>query len=356
MFEREGLQDAGWSRRSALATLVLLLACAPLLSSHADAHPDNCTATHSTAFLHPDEDPVAHKKHVHAPGVRFGLVEEPTIILDYHFGPVMSGVKNTIKLHVIYYGTFTSTQKNTLRTFFKSFGYDAAPKVPSVKKWWKLTKGYVDLYNSPVASLIVPAGEVSYGYTLGKNLQLSDIQKLVIRSMKSFGVDARSIYLVLTSKDVLVEKFCMGVCGTHFYTFPIDATKSQMVPYGWVGNPAKQCPELCSWPYAPGGLLQKGLTPPNGDVGIDGMIITIANLLAGIGTNPYGNAFFQGDGLEAAGVCQGIYGKNSFPGYPGELLVDKATGASFNVYGYKNAKFLVNWIWNPANLQCTGQA
>lgn len=335
-----------------LTVWLVLMACTAMRASQAAPNP----TTHPTAFMHPKEDPEARVKHLVTPG-GFGLVAEPTVILDYHFGPVMSGKGDQIKLFVVYYGTFSKKQRATLNTFFKSFWAGTSrDKRATVGKWWKITRNYVDLYNSPVAKSIVLAGEMSDRYSLGKDITQNDIQSLVIKSMKKFGADARSLYLVLTSDDVLVERFCMSVCGTHFYTFPSDATKSQMVPYGWVGNPSKQCPEFCSWPYAAGGFQTKALIAPNGDAGIDGMIITIANLLAGMGTNPYGNAFFQADGLEASGVCQGIYGKGAFPGYPGELQVDNSTGASYNVVGAKNMKFLVPWMWDPTTLQCTGQA
>ncbi|KAG6551109.1 hypothetical protein Mapa_007344 [Marchantia paleacea] len=317
---------------------------------------DETVHRHRTEFRHPTS---TVKRLSHVGG--FKLVDEPTLILDYHFGPVMTGRDNMIKLFVIYYGDFSAKQKATLHSFFRSFWH---PKTqppashPTVEKWWQIARRYVDLYNTPVGANIVAAGEIVDKYSMGKDLNQTDIQTLVVDSMTTFGADAQSIYLVLTADDVLVEGFCMNVCGTHYYTFPSDATNSQMVPYGWIGNPGKQCPEFCSWPYAAGGGLQKGLIPPNGDVGVDGMIITVANILAGMATNPYGNAYYQGDAgapLEAAGACQGTYGTGAYPGYPGQLLVDNSTGASFNVYGAKNAKFLVPWIWHPSTLQCAGQ-
>ncbi|KAG6551107.1 hypothetical protein Mapa_007342 [Marchantia paleacea] len=345
-----------WSSRLRVlaVSVVLLLALEKVHISLASTVSETYNHTHSTAFLSPT--PVPDSKRLNNIG-SYKLVPEPSLILDYHNGPVMTGRDNTIKLYVIYYGGFTSQQRSTLRLFFRSFRMSrASRKEPTVAKWWEITNLYVDLFNHPVASNVVLAGEGVDKYSLGKNIKQLDIQKLVMKFMrKKFGIDARSIYIVLTSDDVLVERFCMNVCGTHFYTFPSDETKSQMVPYGWVGNPAQQCPGLCSWPYAPGGLLQKGRIAPNGDVGIDGMIITIGNLLAGIATNPFGNAYFQPDGLEAAGVCQGVYGTGSFPGYPGELLVDKSTNASFNVYGKRNSKFLLTRIWHPATRQCAGQ-
>lgn len=320
-----------------------------------------CTAevavnqTHTTRFLSPTESPAVHRL-TNVGG--FGLVPEPTIILDYHSGPVMSGRNDKIKIFVTFYGTFSPKQRSTLRLFLRSFwnGQSRVSKNhPTVANWWQITHNYVDLYNTPVARNLLLAGDMTDKYSLGKDLLQSDIQKLVLKSMKKFEADARSMYLVLTSEDVLVEKFCMSVCGTHYYTFPSAATNGQMVPYGWVGNPASQCPGLCSWPYSAGGFLTKGLIPPNGDVGVDGMIITVANLLAGIATNPFGNGFYQPDGLEAVGACQGIYGTGSYPGYPGELLVDSKTGASFNVFGSSNSKFLVPRMWNPATLLCAGQ-
>ncbi|KAL3694472.1 hypothetical protein R1sor_008123 [Riccia sorocarpa] len=199
-------------------------------------------------------------------------------------------------------------------------------------------------------------GEKFDNYSLGASLNQSDIQRLVEESLGSFGASSRSMYFVLTSEDVLVERFCLNVCGIHFYTFPSDATNDQMVPYAWIGNPKKQCPEFCAWPYAPGGWFKEGLIPPNGDAGIDGMIITVANLLAALGMSPYGNGYFREEGAAATGVCQGIYGVKAIPGYPGKLLLDKATNASFNVYGFDDSKFLLPFMWDPATQQCALQA
>lgn len=340
------------------ARMPMILCFAALMmvgSMPATLKADGDHRSHTTQFLCPT--PVPESKRLKSIG-GLGLVPEPTIMLDYHMGPVMTGRDEMIKLFVIYYGDFSKKQRSTLRHFFKSFWHpdvQLPESHPTVEKWWQITREYVDLYNRPVSRSIVAAGEVFDNYSLGKDLNQSDIQTLVVDYMDKFGIDSRSIYLVLTSEDVLVEKFCMNVCGTHFYTFPSDDTNNQMVPYGWVGNPAEQCPGLCSWPYAPGGFLSNALIPPNGDAGIDGMIITIANLLAGIATDPYGNGYSQADGLEAAGVCQGIYGKNSFSGFPGDLLVDNETGASFNAYGVSNTKYLIPWIWNPLTLNCAGQ-
>ncbi|KAL2633239.1 hypothetical protein R1flu_004718 [Riccia fluitans] len=319
---------------------------------------DNASS-HSTAFLHPESKfRQVRKFHPVRKTGGFSYSPEPTVALDYHFGPVMTGRNDVIKMFVIYYGHFSRKQKRVLSHFFKSFSQNETQELhkPTTEKWWGLTRQYVDLYETPVAARLVYEGEKSNNYSLGASLNQSDIQTLVVKSLESFGASSRSMYLVLTSEDVLVERFCQNVCGTHFFTFPSDATNDQMLPYAWIGNPAKQCPEICAWPYAPGGFLKEGLIPPNGDAGIDGMIITVANLLAAMGTNPFGNGYYREDGLAAAAVCQGVYGDKAYSGYPGNLLVDKSTNASFNVYGYKDSKFLVPFMWDPATQQCALQA
>ncbi|KAL2619923.1 hypothetical protein R1flu_000128 [Riccia fluitans] len=332
----------------------VLLAMSLLPGLHADPH------THVTSFISPTPHPVATKHGTKnlKEGSGAAVPQSNDILLDYHMGPVMTGIEEMIKLFIIYYGDFGKKQRSILRHFFKSFQHphiQLPEDHPTVEKWWQITRGYVDLYDNPVARNIVLAAEVIDDYSLGKRLNQSEIQTLVIDYMVSFGTDSRSIYVVLTSEDVVVDRFCY-VCGSHFYTFPSDETKGQMVPYGWVGNPAVHCPGLCSWPYAPGGIFTKPLIPPNGDVGIDGMIITIASLLASVATDPYGSGYYQDDsGLEAVGACQGIYGKGSYNGYPGELLVDNATGASFNVFGAGNARYLIPWMWNRRTQVCAGQ-
>ncbi|KAL3685448.1 hypothetical protein R1sor_003470 [Riccia sorocarpa] len=98
------------------------------------------------------------------------------------------------------------------------------------------------------------------------------------------------------------------------------------------------------------------LTLPNGDAGINSMIITVENLMATIGTKPHGNGYFREDGAAASGVCQGVYGEKAINGYPGELLIDKATIASFNAYGFDDPKFLLPFMWDPAFQECAFQA
>ena len=91
-------------------------------------------------------------------------------------------------------------------------------------------------------------------------------------------------------------------------------------------------------------------------MGLDGMVINLASLLAGTTTNPFGNGYFQGPKdapLEAASACPGVYGKGAYPGYAGELLVDLATGASYNANGANGRKYLVPALFDPSTQTCS---
>ncbi|GJS43555.1 EXORDIUM-like protein [Tanacetum coccineum] len=165
------------------------------------------------------------------------------------------------------------------------------------------------------------------------------------------------------TNDVAVSGFCSSRCGTHLSGRAKSLTANDKVNkykfvYIWVGNSETQCPGQCAWPfhqpiYGPQGAP---LVAPNNDVGLDGMVINLASLLAGTVTNPFGNGYYQGDAgapLEAASACPGVYGKGAYPGYPGDLLVDSTTGASYNAHGANGRKYLVPAMYDPSTSTCS---
>lgn len=186
-------------------------------------------------------------------------------------------------------------------------------------------------------------------YSLGKTLKFPQIRTLASKS----GNSGNSIDVLLTSADVAVDGFCMSRCGTH----GSGGAKGGKSAYGWVGDSASQCPGQCAWPFHQPiyGPQTPPLVPPNGDVGVDGMIINLATVLAGTVTNPFNNGYFQGPAdapLEAVSACTGIFGKGAYPGYPGEVLVDKTTGASYNANGVNGRKYLLPAMWDPHTSTC----
>jgi hypothetical protein len=186
--------------------------------------------------------------------------------------------------------------------------------------------------------------------SLGRSLSLENVTALA----KGSGHHRGAITAVLTAPDVLVDPFCMFRCGVHDHA-SAGAHGRARFAYLWAGNPAKQCPGQCAWPFARPvyGPPMPPLVSPSGDVGMDGVVISLAALLAGTVTNPYGDGYYQGDlGMEAATACAGVFGSGAYPGYPGKLLVDRATGASYNAVGLGGRKYLLPALWDPTTSKC----
>eukprot|EP01018_Ginkgo_biloba_P016586 Gb_07536 [translate_table: standard] len=159
--------------------------------------------------------------------------------------------------------------------------------------------------------LVLGKQKMDESYSLGKALKKTHIEALVNEAVTSNALpkDDNDVYFVLTSDDIE----------------PL---------YGPQTAP---------------------LVAPNGDVGIDDMVINIATILVGVVTNPFNIGYYHGDAatpLEAMSSCPSIYGKGAYPGYPSQLLVDATTGASFNAYGVNGRMFLLPAMWDPVSLSC----
>eukprot|EP01018_Ginkgo_biloba_P030427 Gb_14107 [translate_table: standard] len=293
------------------------------------------------------------------------LVEEEAVVLSYHNGPLLTG--RHIHVHVIWYGKFSPLQRSIVGDFVQSLGMGmgAKAKQPSVSTWWKTIERYKDASTNPLPSttpINLGKQKLDESYSLGKSLKRSDIPTLLQHALKSGALplpenSSNAVYLVLTSEDVSVEGFCMSSCGFHANMLPSTSHGNKLLAYAWVGNSGSQCPGQCAWPFHQPiyGPQTPPLVAPNADVGIDGMIINIATLLAGAVTNPFNTGYFQGDAaapLEAVSACAGIYGKGAYSGYPGHLLLDATTGASFNAHGLNGRSFLLPAMWDPPTRSC----
>ncbi|EXB75358.1 hypothetical protein L484_012731 [Morus notabilis] len=284
--------------------------------------------------------------------------DKPDQLLKYHNGPLLSG---KISINLIWYGKFKPSQRAIVSDFFTSLSSPSPSQnnQPSVATWWKLTEKYYHLTSrkSPQLSLTLNKQILDKSYSLGKSLTNKQIINLA-----SKGDQKNAINVVLTSADVTVDGFCMSRCGTHGSSVGSNAGhvkgKVYKFAYIWVGNSETQCPGQCAWPlhqpiYGP---QSPPLVAPNNDVGLDGMIINLASLLAGTVTNPFGNGYFQGPAeapLEAASACPGVYGKGAYPGYAGNLLVDPTTGASYNAHGAHGRKYLLPALYDPSTTSCS---
>ncbi|KAJ1377803.1 Protein EXORDIUM-like [Sesbania bispinosa] len=273
------------------------------------------------------------------------LVQEQPLVLKYHNGQLLKG---RITVNLIWYGSFTPIQRSIIVDFINSLSSPGAP-LPSTAAWWKTT----EKYKTGSSALVVGKQFLHPTYTLGKNLKGRDLLALASKFKEANALS--SITVVLTGKDVAVDGFCMSRCGTHgSIRKPNGGAKTA---YIWVGNSETQCPGQCAWPFHQPiyGPQTPPLVAPNGDVGVDGMIINLATLLAGTVTNPFNNGYFQGPAtapLEAVSACTGVFGSGSYPGYPGRVLVDKTSGASYNAHGANGRKYLLPAMWDPQSSSC----
>ncbi|KAK7311640.1 hypothetical protein RJT34_09908 [Clitoria ternatea] len=279
------------------------------------------------------------------------LIQPDPVLLKYHKGPLLKG---NITLHILWYGNFPKTHRSIILDFIQSLHSahhnHTHPKLqhsssPSVHTWWRTTARY----RGGPCTLTVGNQILANNYSLGKTLKTTQLLALASQN----PTRGNAIHVVLTSADVAVEDFCMSRCGTH----GSGGAYKRRVAYAWVGNPVTQCPGECAWPFHRPvyGPPSPPLVPPNGDVGMDGMVISLATLLAGAVTNPFGNGYFQGAAsapLEAVSACTGIFGKGAYPGYAGEVLVDKMTGGSYNAVGVRGRKFLLPAMWDPVTSTC----
>ncbi|CAL5044843.1 unnamed protein product [Urochloa decumbens] len=283
--------------------------------------------------------------------------------LQYHMGPVLA---TAITVHPIWYGPWPASQKRTIRAFLRSLSPPSPPSAPSsptVSSWWRTVRLYTDQTTANVSATVTLGAEKSDArMSRGARLYRLDIQAVVRDAVSArtrpLPADSGGVYLVLTSPEVAVENFCGQVCGFHYFTFP--SVVGYTLPYAWVGNSATRCPEVCAYPFAIPAYVhgRKPEAPPNGDVGVDGMVSVIAHELAELASNPLANAWYAGTDpsfpTEIADLCEGIYGTGGGGAYTGQLLTDERSGAAYNVNGVGGRRFLVQWVWNPVLSYCSG--
>ncbi|KAK7385323.1 hypothetical protein VNO78_31039 [Psophocarpus tetragonolobus] len=287
-----------------------------------------------------------------APNRMLALVQNQPLVLQYHKGPLLKG---NITLHLLWYGAFTPTQRSTIIDFLESLSSTSARGSPSVSSWWNTT----ERYSGGRCSIVVGNQILDDTYSVGKSLKTKDMVSLslALNPKLNSSPDTQVVHLILTAADVTVEEFCRNQCGTHGTHGTGNNKNNIKIAYAWVGNSVTQCPGLCAWPFHQPlyGPQTPPLVPPNADVGIDGMVINLATVLAGAVTNPFEDGYYQGPPsapLEAVSACTGIFGKGAYPGYAGNVSVDNATGASYNAVGVRGRKFLLPAMWDPLSSTC----
>ncbi|KAI9201788.1 hypothetical protein LWI28_029286 [Acer negundo] len=282
------------------------------------------------------------------------LYQPPPMSLTYQKGPLLEGA---LPVSILWYGKFSPVQKSIVVDFLLSLNPEkkhhlntdlSVSAQPSVYKWWSTIQTYMKKAGKKETRILLSNQFSDQNCSLGKILKRNQVSELAQKANSKQG----ALTLVLTAKDVAVEGFCMSNCGFHGSNTNHDSA------FIWVGDSVSQCPGQCAWPFHQPmyGPQTAPLGAPNGDVGVDGMIVNIASLLAGTVTNPFGNGYFVGAAeapMEVASACTGVYGKGAYPGYAGELLVDPSTDASYNALAVNGRKYLLPALFDPSTSLCS---
>ena len=264
--------------------------------------------------------------------------------LQFWDGEIMAQPQN-FSVYLIFYGTWGVYQKYLVRNFIDSLGpaSGSAANEHTVQNWWKITtSNYQDGLDQNVTNQVLLKGVHADNYSrapLGSSalnpLQNLDIRRIVSQSLRqSFETpDNRGVYLVLTSPDVHVNSFCTSACGYHS-SFRYN---NMPIAYAHVGNAETQCPTQCTYKH-----VNDRWVPPNGDLGVDGMMTWLAHVLTEVATNP-----FQSHNREPGWVVAQSTVEN------GDLcvwdfgLVKTATGgAEYTLIGRQQMAFLVQRNFN----------
>ncbi|KAM1596148.1 hypothetical protein ACFX10_002341 [Malus domestica] len=272
--------------------------------------------------------------------------------ITYHGGPLMTG---NINLSILFYGEFKSEQREVIRTFLRSLENTENDHVAAVHRWWDIVESY-QLFASPTPGKGTPPKlRIKVGtqqsddkYSIGKVITYEFIKRLL---KKADSGKPNTITVIFTGSQVTVHSLCRGRCYEHGLV--------ENRPYIVVGNPEILCSGSCAWPFQRldyGTPNQVPVKPPNGDMGIDAMVVHFASALASAVTNPFNTGFFKpgpkSDPIEAVTACENIFGSGAVPGQTGKVEVDPATGASYNAIGDNGMKFMLPAVWDPRTSSC----
>ncbi|XP_074587696.1 protein PHOSPHATE-INDUCED 1-like [Curcuma longa] len=295
-------------------------------------------------FLYPSECAASRKL--------TAVYHPPATVLTFHNGALLEG---SIPVSILWYGRFSPSQRAIVADFLLSLTPPHRPSTfaaaaHTVARWWRTVDLYLQKAGRRRTRVLFANQVLDEACSLGRRLSRRQIADLA----RGLGVMPGGVALVLTAADVAVDGFCSSACGLHSSI----GQEPNRAAYIWVGDSAAQCPGQCAWPfhepvYGPTGPV---LRAPNLDVGLDGIVINLATLLAGAVTNPYGGGYFEGHPampVEVGAACAGVYGQGAYPGYAGKLRMDLKTRGSYNVEGEKGRKYLVPALLNPISHSCS---
>ncbi|CAI5473043.1 unnamed protein product [Closterium sp. Yama58-4] len=216
-------------------------------------------------------------------------------------------MERPISVYVVWYGAFSETQKQMVRSLTASLSPHADPSV-TVPLWWNINRLYYDSSGNHISESVTWGGEVEdANYSRGKTLSDADVRSLITNAISSnqLPYNEDGVYFVLSDETVSQmwnmpggsrPAFCASFCGWHW-----DGRASSFgsIVYSWVGNAATLCPRSC----ITRALRASEAAPPNQDAGMDGLLSVFAHELAEATSSPFVATWFDESGEENADKC-----------------------------------------------------
>src|SRR5947209_86743 len=232
--------------------------------------------------------------------------------IEYHGGPVMISPHN---VYFIWYGNWSGSAATTILPDFIT-GLNGS-------NYFNTNTTYGDA-NNDIANTISMAGQIFDNYSQGKDLGSIGVQNAVSAALNAglLPTDANGSYLGLTSPDVTESTFCHQFCAYHTRATLNGAD----IKYGFVGNPATQCPNSC----------EDQRVSPNGNEGADAMADFLAHEINETVTDPHLDAWFHNNTAgEVGDLCNFNFGNRFY----------LFGGASANItLGGRNYLIQQNWV------------
>ncbi|CAI5478811.1 unnamed protein product [Closterium sp. Yama58-4] len=253
--------------------------------------------------------------------------------IRYHGGWVMAKVP--IKIFIIYYGSWSSSEVNIVENFIYSLSNNNTTpkdaKTVSAWQWWQIATWYTMKRNGQtvsVSSQVQFRKRVFDKYSLGRVIKddLGGVWQIIDQQLRTraLPIDSSAQYLVLTSADVALGDREKGFCGRSgycgFHSFATDGVS--YIKYGFVGN-GEKCGTRC---MRTGGSKKT----PNGKRGVDGMISIVAHEVVETANNPrIQGGWYDALGAESSDKCMTDFGPSVAVG--GASAVVGGGGYSYNM-------------------------
>jgi hypothetical protein len=229
----------------------------------------------------------------------------------YHGGPVLQAATKVVAIYwansTIYTGgpgvgtTGTGSQDNSLIGYFlRNLGGSS---------YFNINTTYTDGSGTPIANVVTYNGFWANGTgapTGSQNVSDADILAMLGSGFDSGKItyDPNTLYVVFTSGTVnLGGGFGTQYCAYHWNGVASTPSGNKTVLYSAM-------PYDAAYP----GACTNGTAAPNGDVGADAEVNTLAHEIEETTTDPLGTAWYDRRGYENADKCAWNFGSTSTAG------------------------------------------